>query len=635
MLFLDGFISKVKDLIDPYSDSGIVPASGVIRYLLDHTVKLRSIIILSILLTIVTASVEVYLVQYAGRLIDILSEASPLEVWMESKGDLLWASFFILLLRPISHFARNLINLISFQCNSTSTFRWSAYQYTLKQPICWFQKDMTGRVASRLFSVGNYATDIIFHSLNVGAFALVYLVGIIIMLGSITPTLTIPIILWFVFYIWLLVYTIPRAIKTNLDFQNAKSSLMGRLVDRIANIETVAFFCSIKESSQDYKNQLEEVRDALFVAKSVQLFLKTMFVLLEGCMLVGFVGYGIWLWSQGLASIGMVGVSLALSFRISSLAEMVFDAVWIVFERVGSLKEALATISQPLEIEDAPNADRLKVNGAAISLNNVSHKYGLGSKGGGVNNLSLSISAKEKIAIVGRSGAGKSTLINIIMRVFDAESGTVHIDNQDITSVTQESLRDSFSVVSQQTNLLNSSVLYNITLGKSSYSLEDIVLAAKKAKAHDFIMELKDAKGRVGYEAHIGERGVKLSGGQRQRLALARALFKDSKILILDEATSALDSEVEFEIQEALKAAMLDKTVIAIAHRLSTITQMDRIIVMDKGNIVEQGTHQSLLSQDSLYSKYWLRQTGGFDILEDNPSVGKNGTYVANDLVAN
>lgn len=333
--------------------------------------------------------------------------------------------------------------------------------------------------------------------------------------------------------------------------------------------------------------------------------------------MVGFVGYGIWLWTVGAATIGLIGAAVALTLRITTMAEWIFESIWWTFLRVGSVRESLKTIAQPLAIPITPDAPELIVESGAIEIKNVTHHYGMGA--GGLNRISLSIKAGEKVAIVGRSGAGKSTLVNLILRFHEAEQGSITIDGQNIRDVEQDSLRSAIGMVSQQAALLNRSVRENIALGREDVTHQKIENAAREARAHDFIEQLVDSQGRHGYDAHVGERGIKLSGGQRQRIALSRVILKGAPILILDEATSALDSEVESQIQQALNSVMQDKTVIAIAHRLSTIARMDRIIVMDNGAIVEEGTHRELLSGDTLYANFWNRQSDGFiDVSESS-----------------
>lgn len=611
---------KAMQGIDPYILIGKAPPQSPWDYITAHFKKFSGVVFVCLIITAIVAGGEVFLLSYIGRLIDALTETPADQIWSQHSMELIWASIFVLAIRPALAFLKNLAVFFSFQCNSTNLFRWNAFDHISKQPIGWFQEDLSGRVANRLLNIGNHATEIIYRAIDSIVFAVVYLGGIIIFLSSTSSSFALPLLIWLVLYVALVAYAIPRSIKTNHAFQASRSAVMGSLVDNLSNFETVALNSTRKNLTDDYMSGLEYIRSTLFESKMVQLVLKTSLILLEGVMIFGFLAYGIWLWAAGQVSVGIVGVSLALCLRMSSLAEHVFYSIWTISERIGSLKEALDTVSQPLKIEDAPEAKALVVDGGGIELTNVSHYYGLGHGYGGLNDISLSISPGEKIAIVGRSGAGKSTLINLIARSFEAESGDICIDGQSIRNVTQESLRDSIAIVSQQAGLLNRSVLHNITLGKD-IPIEQVQKAARDAKAHDFIMKLKDNKGRTGYDAFVGERGVTLSGGQRQRLAITRALLKDAKILVLDEATSALDSEVESEIQTALKTAMENKTVIAIAHRLSTITQMDRIVVFDHGRIIEQGAHGELLKTKGQYSRLWSLQTEGFEIYEDEALV--------------
>lgn len=369
----------------------------------------------------------------------------------------------------------------------------------------------------------------------------------------------------------------------------------------------------------DHKVALENARQTLFRTRQIAVSLRTILSFLEGVMMVGFVGYGLLLWSQGAASIGLIGAAIALSLRITTMAEWMFDSLRWIFLRVGSLREALKTIAQPLAIPVVDDAPALVVDRGEITISNVRHHYGMDK--GGLEGISLNVKPGEKVGLVGRSGAGKSTLVNLVLRFHEAEQGSIRIDGQDIREVEQDSLRASIGMVSQQAALLNRSVRENIALGRQDVTQSQIEDAAREARAHDFILELKDGKGRTGYDAHVGERGIKLSGGQRQRIALSRVILKGAPILILDEATSALDSEVEAQIQLALNDVMQGKTVIAIAHRLSTIARMDRIIVLDKGKIVEEGSHDALQASNGLYAKFWNRQSGGFIGVETKKPV--------------
>ena len=444
------------------------------------------------------------------------------------------------------------------------------------------------------------------------------MIGIVALMSDTDPRLALPLFAWLVLYIGVLVLFIPRMVKAQQNFQSAKSALTGVVVDGFSNIDTLKLFSDRSQMVNDHKSALENTRQALMVTRQIGVLMQTILTTLEGIMMAGFVGYGLWLWSIDAASIGVISAAVALSLRITTMAEWVLESVRWIFLRVGSLREALKTIAQPLAIPITENAPALNVSGGVIVVKDVRHHYGMNQ--GGLDSISLTVNSGEKVGVVGRSGAGKSTLVNLVLRFHEAEQGSICIDGQDIREVNQDSLRQSIGMVSQQAALLNRSVRENIALGRPDITLNEIEAAAREARAHEFILQLKDAKGRVGYDAHVGERGIKLSGGQRQRIALARVILKGAPILILDEATSALDSEVEAEIQLALENVMQNKTVIAIAHRLSTISHMDRIIVLDQGKIVEEGSHEQLLESSGLYANFWNRQSGGFIGIETDES---------------
>ena len=608
--FYDRFTQRALQLVQPYTSSNIPPSPDALTYLRSHVAPLRRVLIISVCITILTASIEVWLISYAGRLLDVLAVTSPHTLWQQHGLELSLAAIVVLALRPLSQLLRHAVNDISFQCNSATLVRWRAHEHLSQQSVGWFQEDLTGRTAIRLVDIGNHASDIIYHLFNALAFGLVYMIGIAALMSDTDIRLAIPLLIWLMLYVGLMVWVIPKMVVAQQNFQSAKSALTGVVVDSFSNIDTLKLFSTRSDMINDHKVGLENTRQALFITRKIGVSLRSTMTALEGIMMVGFVGYGLYLWSNGLASIGLIGAAVALSLRITTMAEWVFDAVWWIFLRVGSLREALKTIAQPLTIPVTENAPTLKITNGEINVVDVTHHYGLGQ--GGLEKLSLTIRPGEKVGLVGRSGAGKSTLVNLILRFHEAESGHIAIDGQNIRKVEQDSLRAAIGMVSQQAALLNRSVRDNIALGGHDYSQEQIELAAREARAHEFIMQLEDTAGRRGYDAHVGERGIKLSGGQRQRIALSRVILKAAPILILDEATSALDSEVEEEIQSALIGVMRDKTVIAIAHRLSTIAKMDRIVVLDKGEIVEQGTHQQLLQGDTLYASFWKHQSGGF-----------------------
>ncbi len=610
------FTTAALNLVKPYSSTDDPPSPHVWQYLWSHLAPLRGVLCLSVVFTVVAASIEVWMISFAGDLIDTLNATTPAELWNQHKVRLIIAAAILLLLRPLAQLFRQVVNDIGVNCNAATLFRWRAHSHLSKQSVGWFQEDLTGRTAIRLVEIGNQSSDVIYRLINTLAYGLVYMVGIVALMSGTDVRLAIPLLIWLILYIGVMFLFIPKMVKAQQKFQSAKSALTGVVVDGFSNIDTMKLFSDRGLMANDHRIGLENTRLALFRTRQISVSLRTILSILEGIVLVGFVGYGIWLWTVGAATIGLIGAAVALTLRITTMAEWIFESIWWTFLRVGSVREALKTVAQPLAIPVTPNAPLLKISGGTIEINDVSHHYGMST--GGLNRISLTVNAGEKIAIVGRSGAGKSTLVNLILRFHEAEQGSISIDGQNIQSVEQDSLRSAIGMVSQQAALLNRSVRENIALGREDVTDQQIKNAAREARAHEFIEQLVDSKGRVGYDAHVGERGIKLSGGQRQRIALARVILKGAPILILDEATSALDSEVEEQIQSALKQVMKDRTVIAIAHRLSTIASMDRIIVMDDGAIVEEGAHQELLEKDTLYARFWQRQSGGFIGVSDN-----------------
>lgn len=598
------------NFVEPYDLADAAPSQDVWPYLKSHFRPMRKVVVASVLVTVLAASVEVWLIQYAGQIIDLLASDSPATIWRNQGTGLAAAALVVLLFRPFAQFLRHAINDISFQCNGATLVRWRAYDHLIRQSVGWFQEDLTGRTSGRLVDIGNHGADAVHSGLNAVAFGLVYMVGIVVLMAQTDIGLAAPLLIWLGLYVGFLMWIIPRMIDAQENFQSAKSALIGSVVDSFSNFDTLKLFAPKDLIATEQRCRLEDTRQALFVTRQIGVGLRTTLVLLEGVVMAGFIGYGIWLWSTETATIGLVSAGIALSLRITTMADWILDSVWRIFLHVGSLREALTTIGQPIAIPQAEGAPKLAVAHGAIEIQDLRHHYGVGH--GGLVGVSLSIAPGEKIGLVGRSGAGKSTLVNLILRFFEAENGSIRIDGQDIRSVDQDSLRGAIGMVTQQAALLNRSVRDNILLGRTDVSERELRAASTEACAHSFIEGLKDGKGRTGYDAHVGERGVKLSGGQRQRIALARVLLKAAPILILDEATSALDSEVEAEIQESLIGAMQNKTVIAIAHRLSTIAQMDRIIVLDRGKIVEQGTHDELQTRSGLYASFWNRQSGGF-----------------------
>lgn len=600
------------DATNPYDLTGAAPHSTVWPYLKSHFRPMRRVLIACILVTVMAASVEVWLIQYAGQIIDTLVANPPEELWKNEGMGMLGAALVVLLFRPLAQFLRLAVNDISLQCNIANLVRWRAYDHLIRQSVGWFQEDLSGRTSGRLVNIGNFVGDVIYKSINAVGFGLVYMVGVVVLMAGTDIWLALPLLLWLGLYISILVWVIPRMVNAQQRFQSSKSALVGTVVDGFSNFDTLKLFAPRDQIAADQRLRLEDTRQRLFEARQISVGLWTALICLEAIVMVGFIGYGIWLWSTGAASIGVVSAMIALSLRITTMADWILDSVWWVFLQIGSLREALTTIGQPIAIPQKDDAPDLVISDEGMGIEILDLKHHYGQDKGGLDGISLTIKPGEKIGLVGRSGAGKSTLVNLILRFFEAEQGSISINGQDIKDVDQDSLRAAIGMVAQQAALLNRSVKDNILLGHTEISDEQLFKATTLASAHGFIQGLRDNKGREGYDAHVGERGVKLSGGQRQRVALARVLLKDAPILILDEATSALDSEVEAEIQQSLVSVMDNKTVIAVAHRLSTIAQMDRIVVLDQGKIVEQGTHDELKEKGGLYASFWGRQSGGF-----------------------
>ena len=610
MSLLDRFFRMFETTADPYFLQREPLSQNVWRFLWQNLRPLRKPILFSLILTVIAVSIEVWLIAFAGRLIDLLTATDPAQLWAEHGMMLLGVAAIILILRPIIHISREAMNDLGFKPNAATLFRWRAFRQVSQQSVGWFQQDLAGRTAMRVVESGSAAAGAVYSVLNTILYVGTYMIGILLLMGSVDLRLAIPIVAWFVLYAVLMRLLVPKFDVENEKFHAARAELAGELVDTYSNIDTVKLFADSRAYEQDAHEKFEATRQQFFGLQRVEVTLNTLINWLEGLIMVGLVGYGILLWQTDAASLGLVSAAMALSFKVTSMAEWVVDAVAQLFSHIGALRDALSVIAQPVDIPEAEGAVPLRISGGEIRFDGVTHHYGKGRDG--LDQVSLIVAAGEKVGIVGRSGAGKSSLVNLVLRFFELEGGDILIDGQSIRSVTQDSLRGAIGMVTQDAALLHRSVRDNIAFGKDGVSDAQIEAAAKQAEAHEFVERLEDQNGCKGYDAQVGDRGVKLSGGQRQRIAIARVILKNAPILILDEATSALDSEVEAAIQDTLYGVMEGKTVIAIAHRLSTIAQMDRIIVLDQGRIAEQGTHSDLLAQNGLYAGFWNRQSGGF-----------------------
>jgi ATP-binding cassette subfamily B multidrug efflux pump len=604
-------LRRLQSFVDPFAfaPSG-APAATVWAFLVEHLRPLRFVIALSLTLTVVGASIEVWLIGYAGQLVDTLASTSPLDLWATHGIGLVIAAAIVLIARPLTALLREGLDDVAFRPNAETLIRWRTHRHVLGQSVGWFRHDLAGRIAGMVAMSGTAATGAAYQVIHTLSFVAAYIVGSVWLVGAVDLRLVFPLAIWIALYALMLVWIVPRYRRASEEFQEAQAVMTGNLVDTYGNIDTIKLFADAREEEREGRSIFGATLRTFFGVQRVEVTMNAGMLFLGSLLMVGLVGYGIVLWQQGAAPVGLVAIAVALSFRITAMAEWLLDAMSSLFGHLGALRQALKTVAQPHAVTDLPDARDLVVTGGAIRFTGVTHRYG--KDGIGLDDLTLSIAAGEKVGIVGRSGAGKSTLVNLVLRFFDAEAGAIEIDGQDIRAVTQESLRRNISMVTQEAALLHRSVRENIAYGRTDIGEAAIAAAAAKAAADRFIPALRDREGRTSYDAQVGERGVTLSGGQRQRIALARAILKDAPILILDEATSALDSEVEAAIQETLDAVMNGKTVIAVAHRLSTIARMDRIVVLDQGRVAEAGTHDQLLARAGIYAELWSLQSGGF-----------------------
>ena len=518
--------------------------------------------------------------------------------------------FFFLVARPIFFGLSSASNSILVAPNLNPLVQSRLHRWTLGQAVSFFDDDFAGRIAQKQMQTARALTDVVVEVINVVAFALASLAGSLLLLSTIDARVTGLFLVWLVFYFALIRWFLPRIRKRSAQRASARAMVTGQIVDTITNIKTVKLFAHADHEDRAALGALGTFRETSLGFGVLSAGFRFCLMTLAGALPVILMGATLWLWQSGQATEGDIVAAGTVAIRIAQMTGWVSFTLMTIYANVGEIEDGIRTLTPRKRLEDMPGAGVLDVSTGAVDFESVSFAYGRDI--GGVQDINLNIAPGEKLGIVGASGAGKSTLVSLLMRLYAGEDGKIRIDGQDIETLTQQSLRRQIGMVTQETAMFNRSVRENILYGRPDATEEDMIDAARKAEAHDFILELTDHKGRTGYDAHLGERGVKLSGGQRQRVALARAILKDAPILILDEATSALDSEVEALIQNALTRLMTGKTVMAIAHRLSTLSEMDRIIVMDRGRIVEDGPHEDLLAKGGLYAQYWNRQSGGF-----------------------
>ena len=603
------FFEKLVDPYQPYPISN-TPPRQLWPFLREYLLPFKKVFWFLGCFSALVASIEIILIWYLGRLITMLSDSTPAEFWSSHKLELIGMATFILTLRPLIQAINTLLQNNAMLPNVGTLVRYRSHRHVLGQSVSWFDNDFAGRIANRIMQTPPAMGEVVFQAFDAITFSIAYLIGAIFLLAEADLRLAIPLLIWVGLYGWLVFWTVRRVGPASEAFSDARSAVTGRVVDSYTNIHSVKMFSQDNQELNYGLEAIENARTKFQYEMRLYTLMDIGLVTLNGFLVVSVVGWGIYLWVIGSASVGVVAAGAALTTRMNGMSGWIMWALTTVFRQLGVIREGMETISSPIELVDLANAKPLRIEAAHISISNLTHRYGRNF--GGLEDISLEIKPGQSVGLVGASGAGKSTLIKLLLRFYDVEKGIIRFDGQNISHVTQDSLRSQIGVVQQDSSLLHRSVRDNILYGRPGSSEEEVIKAAKKAEAHEFILTLEDPEGRVGYDAQVGERGVKLSGGQRQRVALARVILKDAPILVLDEATSALDSSVEADILETLYGVMAGKTVIAIAHRLSTIARMDHIVVLEDGRIVEEGTHTSLLKADGAYATFWRHQSGGF-----------------------
>lgn len=613
-------------------DTPARPPDTLLAFLWHYARPVWPWLLLMSALTVVVSVLEVMLFGFLGNLIDWLGDREPEAVFQQDTSRLIWMGVVILLLLPAVGFFQSTVLHQTVLGNFVMSIRWKAHRWMLGQSYGFYQDEFAGRVATRVMQTSLAARDVIMKVLDVLVYVGVYFGGALLLVGTFSPWMVIPFVAWLVGYTLMLRFFMPQLKALSRRQADARSIMTGRVVDSYTNIMTVKLFAHAGHEAGYAQDSMQGFLRTVYPQMRLVTLLNTTLNFLNGLLLFSIAAVGLWLWSRGLVGVGAIAVGVGLVLRLQGLSQWIMWELSGLFESVGVVYDGMGMLSRTRAVQDVVHAPDLAVPEGEIMFDSVSFDYGRLPRGianaegntaqdedgfevsrtAVIEDLSLTITGGEKVGLVGRSGAGKTTLTNLILRLYDVESGQVLVDGQNVSEVTQESLRRHVGVVTQDSSLLHRSVHDNIAYGRRGATREDVIAAAKRANALDFIHDLEDPTGRRGFEAHVGERGVKLSGGQRQRISIARMFLKDAPILVLDEATSALDSEVEAAIQENLDALMHGKTVIAIAHRLSTIAAMDRLIVMDAGAIVEEGTHAELSRGDGLYSELWARQSGGF-----------------------
>jgi ATP-binding cassette subfamily B protein len=604
-------IQRLGGLIDSQQEADGPPPQTLARFFRWALSGAWPVIFLAGLISALAGATEVLTMYLLGRVVDVASSTAPIG---NSIGLFALAIVLLMVLRPVLFGVSASFQSVVIGPNLFTLVVGRLHRWTLGQAVTFFDNDFAGRIAQKQMQVARSLTEVVIETVNAVLFALASVLGAGFLVSAVDPRLLIVLAGWFATYVIFLRIFLPRIRARAKARAGASAMLSGQVVDTITNIKTVKLFAGTNYETDAAQSAMQDLRHRALEYGEVATLFRFGLITLAGLLPIAMVGFGL-SWRDAGVTPGDLAAIGAVSIRLSQMTGWVSFVLMAIFSHVGEVEDGMKTLTPAHQLTDAKNAKRLNVTDAQVTFENVS--FGYGGETGGINGINLTIKAGEKLGIVGASGAGKSTLVALLLRLYDPETGRVLIDGQDLKLVGQNSLREAIGMVTQETAMFNRSARDNISYGRSDATDDMLVAASQKAEADAFIGDLLDHTGRAGYDAHLGERGVKLSGGQRQRIALARAMLKDAPILVLDEATSALDSEVEAAIQTALDTAMEGKTVIAIAHRLSTISGMDRIIVLENGAIVEEGSHEALLAMDGTYAKYWNRQSGGFDSTQD------------------
>jgi ATP-binding cassette subfamily B multidrug efflux pump len=588
------------------------PPMGVRNFISYFVMQFRGAFAFRMGLVAVGSVADAMMPIFVGVIVGLLATTPPGQMFELNWQVFLWMIFVVVLVRPLAFVLDTLIRNHAIVPSIVNIVRWQSHWHVIRQSWTFFQNDFAGRIANKIMQAGESIETAVNLAIDAAWYALVFVVVAVIVLAGLDWVLLIPIAVWMILYGVLFTITMPLIAKHSEDLSEARSVMTGRIVDSYTNIHTLKTFSTDGHEDKYVSDSVLEHTVEFQKLMRVFTYMWSFLFILNAGLVVSITWIALQGWNQGTLNVAAVATAIPFALQIMNMSGWILEIGSNIFRQIGTVKDSMDTIAQPITMIDKPGAPALVVREGSIAFEDVSFNYWRGKEGTVMENFNLQIRPGEKVGLVGRSGAGKSTLVNLLLRLFDVESGRITIDGQEVREVTQESLRAAIGLVSQDTSLLHRSVRENIKYGRQTASDEDMIRAAEQAKVADVIAGLVDPKGRRGYDAHVGERGVKLSGGQRQRVAIARVLLKNAPILILDEATSALDSEVEAAIQDQLVSLMQGKTVIAIAHRLSTIAAMDRLVVLEKGQIVEEGTHAELLVRGGHYAQLWERQSGGF-----------------------